>query len=215
MNRKTPLVFVFAMFVIASLSCTNPITRYFSTQTAVMETATATMWTPTPTNTPTSTPTPTPTQTPTSTLTPTPDNRFYEKGGGIEYSYIPPTGWRKSAGATGLTQWEGEGTTVLSFNVQESSQDAAWAAATMEDALKAGLTSFVVTEEDVFSPESGLDAYRFAFTAKYQGIAVFGEMFVFSGSGYLVEALYLRPDGSDEAEDALVIESMMTMRFEG
>ena len=63
MARKGPVVFVIGLFVMISLSCTNPITSYFSTQTAVMETATATMWTPTPTftNTPTNTPTFTPT----------------------------------------------------------------------------------------------------------------------------------------------------------
>ncbi len=215
MNRKTPFVFAFAMLVIGSLSCTNPIARYYSTRTAVMETATATMWTPTPTNTPTPTPTLTPTQTPTDTLTPTPDNRFYEKGGDIEFSYIPPTNWRKSVGSSGLTQWEGKGTTLLTFIVQESSQDAASAGVMMEATLKTALSSFVVTNEDVFSPDSGLDAYRFAFTANYQGIAVFGELFIFSGSGFLVEGLYLRPDSSDETQDALVFDSMITMRFEG
>jgi hypothetical protein len=85
MRRKEPLVFVIVLFVLISLSCTNPITSYFSTQTAVMETATATMWTPTPTFTPTNTPTNTPTHTP--TFTPTP-----------EYLYMddfenPDSGW--------------------------------------------------------------------------------------------------------------------------
>ena len=70
MNRKGPLVFIFALFLLVSLSCTNPITMYFSTQTAIMETATATMWTPT------STPTKTPTNTP--TFTPTPDYLFFD-----------------------------------------------------------------------------------------------------------------------------------------
>jgi hypothetical protein len=69
--RKTPLLFVLAIFVMVSLSCTNPITSYFGTKTAIMDTATATMWTPTPTFTPTNTPTNTPTDTP--TYTPTPD----------------------------------------------------------------------------------------------------------------------------------------------
>jgi hypothetical protein len=85
---------VAVFLILSSLSCTNPITRYFSTQTAIMETATATMWTPTPTNTPTFTPTFTPTETPTYTLTPTPDNRFYETGGAINF----PTSRRKAGG---------------------------------------------------------------------------------------------------------------------
>jgi hypothetical protein len=85
MVRKTPLVILLGMLVIASLSCTNPIASYFSTQTAVMETATATMWTPTPTNTPTSTPTNTPTFTP--TFTPTPDFLYAD-----DFS-DPSSGW--------------------------------------------------------------------------------------------------------------------------
>jgi hypothetical protein len=76
MIKNTPLVSVMAILVIASLSCTNPIQGYFSTQTAIMETATANMWTLTPTNTPTSTPTITPTNTP--TFTPTPDFLYTE-----------------------------------------------------------------------------------------------------------------------------------------
>jgi hypothetical protein len=212
-SKKAAFTMVFVLFL-ASLSCTNPIVRYFSTRTAVMETATATMWTPTPTNTPTSTPTQTPTKTPTNTLTPTPDNRFYEKGGAIEYSYIPPTGWRKSMGADGLYEWQGKGDTILTFNIQEDSMDAAAAGALMENTLKSALTGFVLVDEGVFSPDSGLDSYRFSFTADFQGVTVYGELYAFSGSDYLVEGLYLRSDVSNQNQDPLVKESLLTMRFE-
>jgi hypothetical protein len=89
MRRKEPLLFVATVFILVSLSCSNPISDYFSTQTAILQTATATMWTPTPTNTPTDTPTDTPTNTP--TLTPTP-----------EYLYMddfddPASGWNESS----------------------------------------------------------------------------------------------------------------------
>jgi hypothetical protein len=56
---------------IASLACANPVQDYFQTQTAVLGTATATLWTPTPTDMPTPTRTFTPTVTPTHTPTPT------------------------------------------------------------------------------------------------------------------------------------------------
>jgi hypothetical protein len=71
MIKKIPVLFLVILFVLVSLSCSNPISDYFSTRTAVMQTATATMWTPTPTFTPTNTPPNTPTFTP--TFTPTPD----------------------------------------------------------------------------------------------------------------------------------------------
>ena len=77
-SKKTVLGVAFVL-LLASMACTNPIAGYFSTRTTVMETATATMWTPTPT------------QTPTRTLTPTPENRFFETGGEINFSYVPPT----------------------------------------------------------------------------------------------------------------------------
>jgi hypothetical protein len=76
MTKKVPLLLVFALLLLSSLSCTNPITMYLSTQTAIMETATATMWTPTPTSTPTNTPTNTPTFTP--TFTPTPEWLYFD-----------------------------------------------------------------------------------------------------------------------------------------
>jgi len=70
MIKKGPLLFAIVLLILVSLSCTNPLTTYFSTQTALMETATAAMWTPT------STPTVTPTNTP--TFTPTPDYLYFE-----------------------------------------------------------------------------------------------------------------------------------------
>ncbi len=214
MSMKKAVLAVALVLFLASLSCTNPITIYFSTQTAIMETATATMWTPTPTNTPTSTPTPTPTKTPTRTLTPTPDNRFYETGGDVNYSYVPPIDWRKSKGSNGLYEWSGAGDTLLTFNIESSSTDSATAAATMETALKTGLTNFVIGDEAAFSPDLGLDSYRFTFTAEFQGAALYGEVYVFSGNDYLVEGVYLRSNGVNEDQDSLVMDSMMTMRFD-
>jgi hypothetical protein len=76
MVKKAPLLFIVMLFVLVSMSCTNPITMYLTTQTALMQTATAAMWTPTPTYTPTDTPTNTPTDTP--TYTPTPEYLYYE-----------------------------------------------------------------------------------------------------------------------------------------
>ena len=214
MSSKKAVLAVVFLLILASMACTNPITSYFSTRTAVMETATATMWTPTPTNTRTFTPTFTPTKTPTRTLTPTSDNRFYEKGAAIQFSYVPPEGWTKSKGSTGTTSWSGPGGVQLTFIVQASSWDAAFAGAQMEDAMKATFPGYKLVEEGVFSPDSGLDAYRFAFSAPYQGVTLYFEVYVFSGSGYLVEGLYLRSNTSNQDQDAVIMDTMMTMRFE-
>jgi hypothetical protein len=73
MGKKDRFFITFGILLIASLSCTNPVDVYLSTQIAVKETATAAMWSPTYTVTLTHTPTLTLTHTPTgpSTLTPT------------------------------------------------------------------------------------------------------------------------------------------------
>jgi ABC-type cobalt transport system substrate-binding protein len=214
MNRKTPLVLLAVLMVLASLSCTNPITRYFSTQTAVMETATATMWTPTPTNTPTFTPTFTPTNTPTSTLTPTPDNRYYEKNGPINYSYVPPTGWRKSKMESGIYAWNGKGDTELDFYLIQNDMDATSAATKAETALKSELTAYTVIDEGLFSPDSGIDAYRFTFTADYAGSSYFFDCYLFSQDGYILEGLYGRTNSLYSDQDNLVTDSMMTVKFD-
>jgi len=97
MANRGPVVFVIALLVLISLSCTNPITSYFATQTAVMETATATMWTPTPTFTSTNTPTDTPTNTP--TFTPMPEWLFKD-----EFE-DPDSGWIEGEDAYSLAEY--------------------------------------------------------------------------------------------------------------
>jgi hypothetical protein len=214
-SKKAVLAVVFLLFL-ASMACNNPITSYFSTRTAVMETATATMWTPTPTNTPTPTitATPTKTKTPTHTPSPTPDNRFYEKGGAIEFSYVSPIGWRKGDITNGLNSWYGKGVTVLSFVMVKSNLDAATTGAAAEDGMKPAFPGYKFIDEGVFSPDSGLDAFWFSFTAPSQGVTLYIKLYIFSGSGYILDGYYIRPDGLYEDQDTLVEDSMMTMRFE-
>jgi hypothetical protein len=84
----------------------------------------------------------------------------------------------------------------------------------MEDAMKGAFSGYELIEEGVFSPDSGLDAFWFSFSAPYQGATIHAELYIFSGSGYLVNGLYMRSDGSYEDQDTLVKESMTSMRFE-
>ena len=210
-SKKAVLAMAFVL-LLASMACTNPIASYFSTRTAVMETATATMWTPTPTNTATSTPTPT--KTPTRTSTPTPDNRFYETGGEINFSYVPPTDWKKSIDTNGLYEWQGTGNTGLTFLIQASSTDASTEGGVMETTMESTFPGYQLVDDGAFSPASGLDSFRFAFTAPFQASNFYFEWFIFSGNGYLVEALYIRTDSANEDQDALVTDSMMTVQFD-
>ncbi len=60
--------------------------------------------------------------------------------------------------SNGLTEWQGKGVTILTFNVQQSDLDATTAGVAMEAGIKSTLSSFKATDEGVFSPDSGLDA---------------------------------------------------------
>jgi dipeptidyl aminopeptidase/acylaminoacyl peptidase len=81
MKKLAAPSFLILLFVMVSLSCTNPIKSYFATQTAKM-------WTLTPTATSTSTPTDTPTNTPPST--PTPEYLFQDDFGNLD------SGWEEA-----------------------------------------------------------------------------------------------------------------------
>jgi hypothetical protein len=147
-------------------------------------------------------------------LTPTPDNRFYETGGEINFSYVPPTDWKKSIDTNGLYEWQGTGNTGLTFLIQASSTDASTEGGVMETTMESTFPGYQLVDEGAFSPDSGLDSFRFAFTAPFQGSNLYFEWFIFSGNGYLVETLYIRTDGAYEDQDALVTDSMMTMQFD-
>jgi hypothetical protein len=93
--RSAPL-WVAAALWLASMACSNPIQSYYATRDSNRSTATATMWTPTPskTNTPrptrTHTPTVTQTRTPTNTPTPVPTDTPFPTDTPEEGSGTPP-----------------------------------------------------------------------------------------------------------------------------
>ncbi len=201
----------------ASLACTNPITSYFSTQTAVMQTATATMWTPTPTNTPTITPTPTSTFTPTATLTPTLDPRYYyETAGRVNFSYIPPKGWRKlSISGSDLRGWSGPGNTQLGFYDERNTGSAAEAAGDTEAQLKAVVSGLKIQDSGELNLASGLDNAWFSFTGSIQGLSVYATIYLFSdGDNTVVYGMYLRTPGANEDQDSIIVDSLSTFRFD-
>ncbi len=202
----------------ASLACTNPITSYFSTRTAVMQTATATMWTPTPTDTPTETPTPTSTFTPTNSPTPTKDPRYYyETAGRVNFSYIPPDGWKKlSIDSTDLRGWSAEGGDVeLALFDMQWDPSAEEAAADMASQFEALFSGYKSLDEGVLDLDSGVDNAWFSFTGSLQGANVFITMYYFAdGDNTAVYAMYVRAPDNDQEQDDVVLESMKTFRFD-
>jgi hypothetical protein len=217
MSSKKAVLAVGFILLIASLACSNPITDYFSTQTAVMQTATATMWTPTPTNTPTITPTPTSTFTPTVTPSPTKDpRRYYETKGRVNFSYIPPDGWRKyKLSGTNMQAWSGPGSTQLAFFDMDYDGSAADAADLGKKELKAGISNYKELGSGELDLESGADNAWFAFSGSTQGVNLIVTCYFFSdGNGEVVYAMYFRLPSSGSGEDSTIEESMSTFRFE-
>ncbi|MBN2085560.1 MAG: hypothetical protein JW748_10090 [Anaerolineales bacterium] len=217
MNSKKAVFAAGLVLFAASLACSNPITNYFSTKTAVMETATATMWTPTPTNTPTITPTPTSTSTPTATMTPTVDpRRYFETEGRADFSYIPPDGWRKlTVDGTDMRGWSGPGDTELGiFDMRwnDSAEDAAYEMASEFENI---FDNYQEEGDGVLDLESGDDNAWFAFSGSLQGYKVFITMYFFvDGDGTAVYAMYFRTPDNDEDQDEVVLESMSSFQFE-
>ncbi len=218
MNSKKAAFAAGLVLFAASLACTNPITTYFSTQTAVMQTATATMWTPTPTNTPTITPTPTSTFTPTNSPTPTQDPRYYyETAGRVNFSYIPPKGWKKlSVDGTDLRGWSTAGGQVeIAFFDERNTGTAADAAADMETQLKAVFAGYKAQDSGTLDMASGVDNAWFSFSGKLQGMGVYLTLYFFSdGNNTVVYAMYFRTPGANEDQDSVVADCMSTLRFD-
>ncbi|MGB7537373.1 MAG: hypothetical protein WBM17_02425 [Anaerolineales bacterium] len=209
-SKKAVFATGLALFA-ASLACTNPITSYFSTRTAVMQTATATMWTPTPTFTPTLT------STPTSTPTPTVDPRYYfETAGRVNFSYIPPDGWKKlSVDGTDLRGWSGPGDTELGFFDMKWDQSAEDAASDMTSQFQALFDNYDAQDDGVLDLESGADNAWFSFNASLQGYNVFITMYFFAdGDNTAVYAMYFRTPGANENQDSVVLDSMNSFRFD-
>ena len=222
MSSKKAVLAVGFMLLAALIACdSNPIMLYLLTRTAMMQTATATMWTPTPTDTPTPTFTPTntltntPTNTPTNTITPTPDPRYYETEGRVDFSYIPPKGWKKSnIEGSDLQGWSGPGDTQLAFFDDHYTGSAAdFTAETLED-LKT-VFEISVKDEGELDLDSGVENYWIALTMSYEGDSAFFVMYFFSdGDDNIVFAMYGRILDEDEDQDAVVEDSMMTFRFD-
>jgi hypothetical protein len=217
MSSKKAVLSAGLVLFAASLACTNPITSYFSTQTAVMQTATATMWTPTPTNTPTITPTPTSTNTPTNTPSPTKDPRYYfETAGRANFSYMPPKGWKKlTVSGTDLRGWSGPGSANLGFFDMDINSSAADVASGMETQFRALFGNFKSQGDGVLDLESGVDNAWFSFTGSLQGTNFFVTMYFFvNGSDTAVYGMYFRMPGANEDQDSVVLDSMNSFRFD-
>ncbi|MBN1438359.1 MAG: hypothetical protein JW929_03030 [Anaerolineales bacterium] len=209
MFSKKSVFAVGLMLFAASMACSNPITDYLSTQTAVKQTATATMWTPTPTDTPTPTPTDTPTPTPTDTPTPTPDPRYQETYGLFDFSYVPPRGWKKNSGED-LMAWEGPGNTALYFYTNRVNASANEIVDVLV-VLYYEEYGFECESQGDFEINSGLDGAWMTCDLPNNTLV---QEYIVSEKGKYVDAVYLREDGEDEDQDPVVEDCIRSIEFD-
>jgi hypothetical protein len=209
MKSKIIIPIVFILFVTSLLTGCGPSQETLATQTAKMQTASATMWTPTPT------------VTPTSTFTPTADRRYYETAGGIPISYVPPEGWSQSQPVNGSLMgwyWKGETMTCpLAFNMEQSDLALDPFIQKSQAEVAKLFKDFSILSQTPFSTDANLEADKMeaSFTlAMGADIKLYMAVYYFHQDGYYVVAAYDRPFDLDNSQDTIVDASMRTFRFD-
>jgi hypothetical protein len=217
-----------AALLLASAACSNPIQSYFATRDSNQSTATASMWTPTPTdiNTPrpVRTRTPTTAQTHVRTKTPTASssmpNRYFEKRGDVIFSYVPPASWKIVPGSGSiLTSWEGptqqggDSSCALNFMIAESDESVADAAKRELDPSGNPPGTRIISQEK-FSNDAGVDAYKAVIVISNQETNIQVVFYFFQNRGYLIMAWYGRLVEQNKEQDVIVDASMKTLRYE-
>ena len=215
MKHNTLIFVAFVLAGISALSGCGPSRETLATRTAAMQTATATMWTPTSTVTPTST------LTPTHTSTPTVDSRYYETSGEIHFSYVPPVGWAQSQPVNGSLMgwyWKGETMTCpLAFTMEKSDLALESYFQKSQAEMAKMFADFSVLSQAPFITDAKVEAIKMeaSFTLSMGvDIKLYAAIYVFHQGGYLVIAVYDRPYDLDNSQDPIVDTSMRTFRFE-
>jgi hypothetical protein len=225
-----PILLVIPFFFLAAC---GPSPEQQATMTATAMTATAAAWTPTPSNTPsptptdtstpTETPTPTntstPTQTPTKTATPTQTldpNYYYAPD--LTYSFIAPEDWQPQD--VGLKYPALFGPTVGDFNLnlviaqEETGFPMAFYSATIQDSFIKLFPDIVQISEEFLTTNAGKDYFRWEITYTQNSVKVHQVLYFFESGDWTLMIAYTRPADQGSEYDAVVEESMKTVRYE-
>jgi hypothetical protein len=195
---KKRIVFLFiALLAFASFSCVDPITGYLSTQTALMQTKTAIMWTPTPST----------------TLTPTPDSRYLELGGDVDFSYIPPKNWKQN-NREELMAWNGPGSAKLRFFSDLYDYTADTLASYIIEYYEGQHSAHCSNNPNLIT-DNGLSAiWITCINSAANGLGQLSTFLFQNGKGVIVVAEYSRNDDRDEEQDIVVEDCLRTFRFD-
>lgn len=197
MSMKGIVIFLVALLALMSLSCANPISGLISTQTAVIQTKTATVWTPTPSE----------------TLTHTPEPRYFELGGVIAFSYTPPENWQENTSEK-LMAWNGPGSAKLRFFIDQYK----YTVDTLADYIVeyyVGQFSAHCSNNDNFDTDNGLSAtWITCINSASGGLGLLSTFLFQNDNGIILVAEYSRNDDRDEEQDIIVEECLRTLRFD-
>lgn len=207
------LMSVAVMLWLASMACAGPFNPPTKTPT---DTPTTTL-----TNTPTETLTSTPTITPTPTDTPIHcamvNSRFIDTSGSINFSYVPPAGWKQApSNLGGCTGWNGPGGSVATLDFEGISGNGGSAAAfgqAFVEKLGENAEGLNVIAAEPFQTDSGIDSYRVIYELEMSGYKWHSDTYFFSDQGYFVIGMYMRMADYSEELDAKVEACMMTVEI--
>jgi hypothetical protein len=157
---------------------------------------------------------------PTRTVTGPPGmDRFIETAGLVPFSYVPPQGWTlvPDSGSV-LTSWTGpvqqaDIACALLFNLEASDKTAEESAAEVLAPLQ-GQQDTEIVSQGRFQTNSGLDAYKVVIINNSPEYNILMMVYFFHDNGYVIMAGYMRLKESNADQDAIIEQSMKTMRFE-
>jgi hypothetical protein len=146
-------------------------------------------------------------------------NRFTETTGISKFSYIPPAGWKKiPATNKSLTSWQGPMQTggtacLLVFNIEQSEISTAEEAKKLVESLTTG-QGVKITAQGRFINDAGLDAYKMVILISSQDQNIQFVIYLFHSRGFLITAGYIRIAEQNKEQDAVVEQSMKTLKYE-
>jgi hypothetical protein len=225
MKKILPIVFALVLL----LAACGPSPEQQAGMTAEALTATAASWTatPSPTATATATATFTPTPTSTATLTPTntatptatPDPRVFTASDNT-FSFMPPEDWQSRNLGLAYPAIIGPSYGNFAANlvfVQEEPMfptlGLGFYTAQLQDTVIELFPGVKDISEEFLVTDQNQDYFRWEMTRSQDGVAYRQTFYVFEAGGWMLVCTYTRTEDQGAENDALVDESMRTLRF--
>ncbi len=149
------------------------------------------------------------TSNPTATLQP----KVLIKSGSIEFSYIPPRGWKEyDISGSEYKGWENGEFATLGFYALESEWNSAEEGKELiQGGVKFLYKDFTIIDEGIFDPIIKNDAYFVTFTGEINALPHYVKYYFFRAEKFIVYANYSRLVDKDQELDYSIEECMKTV----